>query len=354
MKEFAARLKKAARTIFIVLCVIPFCCVISACGSNENGSNKKSLYGGGDFTDAFEVYSGFSVNYLDVGNGDAIFINFGDGKTMLIDCGAESDLNLKTIKRYLDAYAKNGLDYLVLTHPDSDHVGNAAAILNDYKVGKAYIPYLLQPENFAAYYGAYSLLTEKEDANETKIIYSTVGKMVYGEDYYLIMLSPNAKNTTDSAYDTVNSSVSPSPDAINNLSPIIYLDYKGVRFIFTGDAGVSQERVALTNVDEGLVDRYLNAKQKAPVNLTDIDFLKVSHHGSDDGSGREFLQRITPKNAVISVSGNNGYGFPKQETLTRILDANGNCKFYITGVKGTVSVLVDGQGNATVKTSSGT
>ena len=347
MNGSPARLIKAVRLIFAILFIIPCCCIFCACGSDNAASeNKKSVYGGGDFNDTFEVYDGFSVNYLDVGEGDAIFINFGDGKTMLIDCGEENDLNLKTIKRYLDTYAKDGLDYFVLTHPDSDHVGNAADILTDYKVETAYIPYLLQPETFSPYYNAYSLLIEKE----TTVVYSAVGKMVYGDDYYLIMLSPNAKNTTDSAYDKVNSSAEPSADDINNVSPIIYLDYKGVRFIFTGDAGFSQEKVALDNVDNGLIDRYLRNKQKAPVNLTDIDFLKVSHHGSADASGDEFLQRITPQNAVISVSGINGYGFPKQATLSRIKDANANCNLYLTSVHGTVSVLVDANGKATVKT----
>ena len=76
------------------------------------------------------VFSGFSVHYLDVGQGDAIFIRLPDGKNMLIDCG-EKDLegdNAQYIIEYLNEYSVQTIDYLILTHPDSDHVGNAEEI----------------------------------------------------------------------------------------------------------------------------------------------------------------------------------------------------------------------------------
>ena len=293
--------------------------------------------------DDFKTYDCFSVNFLDVGEGDAIFINFNDGKTMLIDCGEKSDANFKTIERYLDAYAKDGLDYLVLTHPDSDHVGNAAEILDKYQVKTAYIPYLVKPENFSTYYAAYSIIEERGIG---KI--SATGSVISGEDYYAVFLSPNASGTTDSAYDKVNVSETPDADDINNLSPIIYLDYKGVRFIFTGDAGVSQEKVALYNVKQ-IIRHYLQAYGKDNVNLTDIDFLKVSHHGAADGSGEEFLRALTPQNAVVSVGGNN-YGHPNGVALTRILNANENCNLYYTQLNSNISYLEDDSGKITVKT----
>ena len=297
-----------------------------------------------------EYYGGFSVNFLNVGNGDAIFINFGDGVTMLIDCAEKSALNYKTITRYLNDYAKNGLDYLILTHPDNDHVGNAADILDNYSVKHAFIPYILQPENFSAYYKAYLKLKEKESAGETVIEYSAVFGSVFGEDYCMIMLSPNPKDTPDSAYDIFNSYENPPETARNNISPIIYLEYNGVKFVFTGDAGFSQENIALNNFDVGLINKFLKNKGKPPIDLADIDFLKVSHHGADDASGYDFLNALTPKNAVISVGGDNNYGHPKKETLNRIYTANPDCNFYLTSVQGTVSVFVDGNGIVTVKT----
>ncbi len=340
------RLKRIALKSVAILIAIIFVCLICAC-DNVYGN---PIYTGGEYKDTFEVYDCFSVNFLDVGEGDAVFINFADGKTMLIDSGEKNDLNLKTLRRYIDAYAKDGLDYLLLTHPDSDHTGNAETILENYTVDTAFIPDLLQPENFETYYSAYSLLKESEKSGKTKIVYSATGNTVVGEDYCLIFLSPNAKGTKFSAYDKVNSSIEPNADDINDLSPIIYLEYKGVRFIFTGDAGFSQEEVALDNVDTGIINRYLKRKQKSEIDLTDVDFLKVAHHGAADASGDKFLMRLTPKNAVISVGGNNIYGHPRQETLNRILAANENCNFYLTSEKGNVSVLVANYGEFTVKT----
>lgn len=340
------RLKIPIVKLFAVICAVLFCCIICACNNTKDYIN-----GDGDFTDNFEAYEGFSVNYLDVGNGDAILIKFDDGKTMLIDCGEKNDRNFKTLTRYLNAYSDTCIDYLILTHPDSDHVGNAADILENYLVKTAYIPYLLEPQNFEPYRFAYEKLQENQTANQTKIIYSATDLIIYGENYYLAFLSPDRWDSpAGSAYDDVNSAEFPSANARNNVSPITYLDYRGVRFIFTGDAGVSQEKVALNNVGAGLINRILSKKGKAPINLTDIDFLKVSHHGSSDASGAEFLQRITAKNAVVSVGGDNRYGHPDKAVLSRIAAANEDCKIYLTSEYGTVSVLVDGNGTATVKT----
>lgn len=315
---------KAASLFFLIL----FCLNFAACVKSS----------GQDIV----VYDCFSVNFLDVGEGDAVFINFGDGKTMLIDCGEKSDKNFKTVSRFLDAYAENGLNYFVLTHPDNDHVGNADAILDKYAVKTAYIPYLLQPENFGAYYPAYCKITDKNIGR-----FSVTGNTIFGEDYYAVFLSPDKwDNPSGSAYEKVNSTSTPSAEDINDLSPVIYLEYKDVSFVFTGDAGVSQEKVALNNVQTGIINGYL----KHDIDLTDTDFLKVSHHGADDGSGEEFLMALTPKNAVISVGGDNRYGHASGQTISRIKAASPECKIYTTSEHGSISVLVDDSGNIAVKT----
>ena len=342
MKERSSRFLQL-KSLFCVFLALCFAFLFASCGCSDDELVTQE--------DFLEYSDGFSVNYLSVGNGDAIFINFGDGKTMLIDCAEKNDLNYKTITRYLDAYAKNGIDYLVLTHPDGDHTGNAADIINNYSVKTAFIPDLSSPENFGTYYKAYEKLVNKAAVGETSVEYSSVLKYAFGEGYYFIMLSPNQKGTTDSAYDGINKTENPSETARNDLSPIIYLEYKGVRFVFTGDAGFSQEEIALANCDEiGIVNLFLKANGKAPVNLYDIDFLKVSHHGASDASGEEFLRVLAPLNAVISVGGDNIYGHPHKATMGRLSAANENCNFYLTSVEGTVSVFVDKSGKVDVKT----
>lgn len=341
MKPFLARLKRLFALSFAVIAASCCFCLICACVSDGYG---------GEYADTFKHYDGFSVNFIDVGTGDAIFINFADGKTMLIDCGEKNTRNFNSVKRYLDEYTNGILDYLVLTHPDADHVGNAAQIIESYIVNTAFVPYINERlrGNFNLYNQAYTLL--EESGAEIKI--SAVGRNVCGEKYSFIMLSPNAKGTTDSAYDTFNSYEDPPDGVRNDISPIIYLEYMGVRFILTGDAGFSQEKVALDNVKTGITDGVLQNKGKDKINLTDIDFLKVSHHGSNGASGAEFLQALSPKNAVISVGGDNAYGFPTKDTLSRIAAANENCSVYLTSVCGTVSVFVDESGRAAVHTAS--
>lgn len=330
MKNVFKRVRSSILACFILISVNLAC----AC----NGWNDLII------TDNFIAYDGFSVNFLDVGEGDAIFIRFNDGKTMLIDCGEKNDKYLRLIERYLDEYAKNGLDYFVLTHTDSDHVGNAENILENYLVRTAYVPYLIHPEQFGAYYKAYRIVEANGIAKT-----SVAGIVITGVDYYAVFLSPNAIGTTDGAYKVVNSADIPSAGAINDLSPIIYLEYKGVKFLFTGDAGIKQEKTALNNINTGIIDQELYYVGKSAIDISDIDFLKVSHHGANDASGEEFLSKTTPQNAVVSVGGNN-YGHPSKETISRLLAANENCNIYLTSEYGTVSVFVDDDGKVTVKT----
>ena len=89
-----------------------------------------------------EPYTGFVVNYLDVGQGDAIFIRLPDGVTMLIDCGINNETNVATIEKFFTDYKITKIDHFVLTHPDLDHIGNAEFILNNYTVNTVYIPYI--------------------------------------------------------------------------------------------------------------------------------------------------------------------------------------------------------------------
>lgn len=346
MKNFTARLKSATAKLTAIFIALVCCSLFCACDDDEFIDEIRESYP--EVLQADEGFSAaFSVNFIDVGNGDAIFINFADGKEMLIDCGERSERNLNKITAFLDALVVDGLDYLVLTHPDGDHVGNAADIIKTYTVKKAYIPYLLQPENYNQYNDAYTALIEKQ----VETVYSASMETIIGENYYAVFLTPNAYgHPQGSAYDKVNASSEPDSDAINDISPIIYLDYSGVRFIFTGDAGLSQEELAIDAVNLKLINNKLAKQGKPAVNLTDIDFLKVSHHGSADASGNEFLRRITPQNAVISVSGDNTYGHPTKETLLRIYNANENCNLYLTSVWGTVCVIIDDNGTTTVKT----
>lgn len=293
-----------------------------------------------------QVYDGFFVTYIDVGEGDATFIRFSDGKTMLIDCGEKSDENMESVRYYLKDYCKSGLDYFMITHPDSDHVGNAADILKEYDVKTAFVPDLRYPDIFREYYAFYSLALEKE----TEIITSQLYRNVIGEDYFFVLLSPNPKGVTDSSYTALNDSAEPTAKERNNVSPIVYLEYKGVKFVFTGDADTSQEKVAIDNVNLGFVNAFLD--EEHTVDLKNVDFLKVGHHGSDDSTGKEFLTCLTPKYAIISVGADNRYGHPNTATLLRISENAPLCKVLRTSLSGDITVTVKDDGEVGIITSS--
>ena len=277
----------------------------------------------------------FSVHFLNVGQGDCTFISLPDGKNVLIDTGEADRLNenRQCIINYLNAYDVQTIDYLILTHPDSDHVGNAEYIINNFEIKNAFIPYVLGAlrPNYYYFERAYTAL-EQEGAN---VIISDCYRYVKGENYAYAFLSPKPKDMLDSSYSDFNGMLVPNEQASNDLSPIIYFEAFNKRFIFTGDAGKKQENMVLQNYSIGLYDTIF-ARHGISVILEEIDCLKVGHHGSDSSSGVNFINLLSPKNAVISVGGNNYYGHPSTKTLESLERANPNYTLYRTDYHGTI------------------
>ncbi len=286
----------------------------------------------------------FSVHYLDVGQGDAIFLHFPDGKTMLIDSGNAQRENSEYVVNFLKNFNISTIDYFVLTHPDSDHIGGAYSVIENFKIGKAYIPHILQPQNFGEFNNVFSLLNQKQIKTEISTIY----KHVKGQDYTVAFLTPYPIDFPfgESSYSKINSEY-PTDTDINNVSPIIYVQYKGVRFLFTGDAGGSQERILID--DKRVLATTFNSLG-IDINLEYIDFLKVAHHGANDCSSVEFLNLIKPKNAIVSVGGGNPYGHPSTSVLERLATANPAHTLYRTDVYGTISVYVSINGQMEIIT----
>ncbi len=279
--------------------------------------------------------NGLTVNFIDVGTGDCIFIRLPDGKNALIDVGQSTSLNYANIKTVLNAYSVKSVDYLILTHPDTDHIGNGLNMLNDYNVLKVFLPNVATRFNFSVYNQIKEIIEYKGIAYE----YSQPFKKIIDEDYFIYFLSPIGANNVNDYYTDFNLSKSPNDEQQNNLSPIIYLEYKGVRFLFTGDAYASQERLLLYYYDAGIMQNFLPG-----LNLKNVDVLKVAHHGSKDSSCAEFLKLVSPKTAVISVGGNNSYGLPATDTINRLIEYGDNCEILRTDVHGTVSINVEEDG----------
>jgi beta-lactamase superfamily II metal-dependent hydrolase len=254
---------------------------------------------------------------------------------MLIDCGSSEKKTLEKIKNYLTAYSVDVIDYFILTHPDSEHVGNAVELLKDFRVGKLFMPYISDEKliNFPEMQPIFDYV----DENKIEYEISDYSKYVKGENYSAVFLSPQNKAMPNSEYQALNSDLVPSKSDKNNSSAVIYLQAYGCRFLFTGDSGKAIEETIVDRCESGVYD-FMYLDKGIKVNLKDIDYLKISDHGSNGASGSELLNYINPKIAMLSVGGNNFEGLPSSEVLERIYTVNPDCKIYRTDVSATIVV----------------
>lgn len=251
--------------------------------------------------------SSMEVHFLDVGQSDCTLI-ICDGHAMLIDCG---DGNQGTkIQYYLKKQGVEKLDYLVLTHPDADHIGGAPVIITKFEIDNIFMsPYMKDSS-------AYEKVTDALEYRSFTWSAPEPGSRFLLGNTAILMLGP------DKLY----------PDS-NNSSLVLKLEHGENTFLFTGDA----EECAETQ----LVKRYeKNAGQKESLSLQ-ADVLKVGHHGSKTSSCEIFLDAVGPGFAVISCGEFNSYGFPHARTLNS-LRALG-IETFRTDEQGTVIVTSDGR-----------
>lgn len=323
--QFINIYKKTVAKIVAVILLVTI--IFYAVGCDANCKSEKNKV---------TVEEGFSVHFIDVGDGDATFIRFPDGENVLIDCG-ENDLRgvvYKKIKQTLDAYKVQTIDYLVITHTDSDHTGNFAQVVNDYEIKKAFLPKVTYKESYPSFNEGYTVLCKKygEDCIDISDIHDRVGSATDG-NYYMIFLCPNPTDFSESAYNDFNATENPSSTVKNNISPIIYLQYDGVRFLLAGDAETEPQQNVLTNYKLGLYKNF-------GVSLENIDFYKVAHHGAKNAVNTDFLNLIKCKNAVVSASGDKSYEHPSDYAIEKLYEANNDYSLFRTDTMGSISVFV--------------
>ena len=245
----------------------------------------------------------FKISFLDVGQGDSIFIKFPYNKgNILIDTGGiisykkekweerskEYSIADSKIIPYLNSLGLTKLDYLILSHGDIDHMGEAINLVNGFKVDKVIF-------NLGEYnYLELEFIKELEKKNI--LYYKNIEKLNIGNNILYFL--------GDNLYDNENDN-----------SNVIYLNFSNIKIIFMGDAG--------TEVEEDILDKY---------DLKDIDILKVGHHGSKTSTSNKFIDKINPKYSIISVGKNNRYGHPNSE----VLDILNNSSIYRTDRDGSI------------------
>lgn len=258
------------------------------------------------------------IHFLDVGQGDCTVIELPDGKVALIDGGNATERTAEIVLRYLNALKIKTIDYLIVTHPDTDHCGSLKLVVQQKEILNAYLP-ATKPENEqAAYAGLYQELLE-EDCN---LVYSKRGK-ISDEDanYTLSFLYPRSKDIEEVEY-------------YQGESSVLWLDYMGTSAIFMGDATEATEELLMTEDRVDLLEIF-------GVDLQSTEILKVGHHGSDSSTSLEFLQYLNVHTAVISCGKNNQYGHPTEKVLNNVENVGAN--LYRTDENGTVYISVKGE-----------
>jgi beta-lactamase superfamily II metal-dependent hydrolase len=215
-------------------------------------------------------------------------------------------------------------------------------------VGKVYLPYVYQD----VVQGVFPELERVEQLISTKNIdfeYNTFLHTVKGDGYHFTFLSPEENSMPNGVYSNFDP-LSPNESQINDISSVIYLDCLGVRFMFMGDVSKSVERKIVDRyIGTTIYQQYANSKGYN-LELEDIDFLKVAHHGASQSTSVELVNLLTPKNAVISVGALNQFGHPSTEALSTLLENGDGINVLRTDVKGNVVVAIQRDGSYQITT----
>lgn len=242
-----------------------------------------------------------TVSFLDVGQGDSIFIELPDGDTMLIDA-SEAD-QAEGIIDYIQDRGHDTLDYVVATHPHADHIGGMATVLKAFTVGEIWMPDADSDTQ------TYERLLETVEEKKIPLKVAAAGKSIL---------------STDSLSIDIIAPCSAEYDDLNDYSAVISLTYGKTRFIFTGDAEAHSEEEIL----------------ESGVSLS-ADVLKIGHHGSSTSSSEAFVKAVDPKWGIISCGEGNSYGHPHKETLD--LAEKLGIELLRTDLLGTIVMTSDGE-----------
>jgi len=222
------------------------------------------------------------VDFLDVGQGDAIFIKTPLNQKILIDGGPDNQV-LEELGRFL-SWRDRSIDLVILTHPHADHLLGLIEVLKRYQVKQLMLTGVSYENQSYQYF-----LNLAQQKNISKIIISGPKLLDFGPNCSLTIIYPQE--------DILGISVK----KLNNSSIISQLNCLGHKFLFMGDSEIETEKKLL-----GLsVDLH-------------SEVLKVGHHGSKTASTLEFLQSVTPDLAVIEVGKNNQFSHPATSTLDNL------------------------------------
>lgn len=268
------------------------------------------------------------VHFLDVGQADSTLIEFPDGKTMLVD-GGDVDADEKILP-YLNALKIKKLDYVLLTHTDSDHCGALDVVLREKEVETVILPFLEGDEAVKnSAFSDFSVALENSDAKtETAYRYLSVTSSNPQYPYTFTVLYPHSDHNEDKA------------DS-NAISTVCWLDYLGTSVLLCGDTNSEVLETIMRENSFGVFDEF-------GVDLESTEIIKLPHHGAEDGLSSTLLDFFNADTGIASCGKNNYYGHPAAETLKLINDAN--VTLYRTDWVGDIRLSVTADGNRKITT----
>ena len=278
-------MKKIRIVLLIILCLL----VVGCANPFVENDDKTSV----------STFSGdtLRVNYIDVGQGDSIFIQLPNKETMLIDAGEAYEVD--NVINYLNNLGITKIDYAVGTHPHTDHIGGLEEVINTFDIGSIYMPRASSTSK------TYEDLLTTISNKGLKIKTAKSGVVVLDDDNLkLEFIAPNSDSYSE----------------LNNYSAVLKLTYLDNTFLFMGDAETLSENEITSNVD--------------------ADVIKVGHHGSDSSSGIEFVKKVSPEYAIIMVGEGNSYNHPYQSIIDRY--ENVGAKVLRTDLDGNIVCDSDG------------
>lgn len=255
-----------------------------------------------------------NITMIDVSQGDGICIETINNKVITIDCGS-SDID--RIDRYrivpfLKSKGISTIDYAMVSHVDEDHISGIKGILVSSDCGvnikNLVLPYIIDKSD------AYKEIENVAKKQNIKVLYVKQGNRIEIDNVNFTCMHPSNNYVSNNE---------------NGYSMVLLMSYKKFDMLFTGDIGVDEEKVIVSNINN------YNMLRKG------IEVIKVPHHGSKNSSHLEFIEIINPKYALISAGRNNMYGHPHKDTVKRY--SMNKTRIYTTIDNGAISIKTDGK-----------
>ena len=299
-----------------------------------------------DKPEEYEIPDGSAeIHYIDVGQGDATLV-LADGMSVLIDTGVKDSED--ALINYLKDKGIQTLDYFIITHFDSDHYGEAADIVDAFKINNLILPDQIKLNDEGKDQTTYKNFMDKVATKNDEIFVSIIennddiGQRVICDDIIDIddkndrvinvgVIDPEKEGDKADLELEFFAPIKDDYKDSNDYSVVFMLRWGATKMLFTGDAE--------KNSEADIVERYGISLD----DLFDCDVFKAGHHGSRTSSCDAILDAASPEYIIISCGVDNSYGHPHSEAMERFNKVVEEDNILITAEKGTIILTTDGE-----------